>query len=182
MIIKKVYPANASVIKKSITFPSGKEICLGSNGLKCYLVTNKEELDFLSKQRDIQIMDPSVKEILEYLEKLPDVPTVDKNVDADEARTFCVSEVEEELLRNELISRGYSVNKSSGATESSSVMNKVSDTAFIKEFARRVRLNSDISKAVGVELSEYVPSELKDMNETELRQAMSNIGWILRKK
>jgi hypothetical protein len=181
MILMKAYPSNASIIKKTIKFPSGKEICLGNQGMKSYIVTLKEELDFLSKQRDIQLVKPSEKELVQYLESLPEVPVAGAKVENPKA--FDPSQMEEELLREELIKRGWNVNKSSGSQESSSSLSKISDTAFVTEFARRYKINPDIAKATGIELSTNENTDLATMSFEELKQLMAKLGYGgLRKK
>jgi hypothetical protein len=172
----KAYPANGSIIRKTIKFPSGKEISLGSTCMKHYIVTSKEELDFLSKQRDIQLIVPDVKEIIAYLEKLPDVPTVNSNVDSEKAKEFCLSEIEEESLKDELIKRGYSISKFSGNDEKASVVQKISNTALIKEFSRRSKIDKSILSAIQVEANE-VPNELVNMSFQEIKQLMAKLGY-----
>lgn len=180
MILMKAYPSNASIIKKTITFPNGKEICLGSMGLRSYIVTTKEELDFLSKQRDIQLMRPTEKELIQYLESLPEVPVVGTVV--ENPKEFDPSEADENLLKDELIKRGFNVEKISGLDSGSSYVEKVSDVALVAEFAKRFKANPGIAKSVGIEFSEN-NKDLEQMSFEELKQTLSKLGYGgLRKK
>jgi len=180
MILKRCYPANASIIKKTIIFPNGKEISIGSQGMSCYFITSKEELEFLSKQRDLQIVDPTQTEVVNYLESLPEVPVVGTAV--ENPKEFDPAQFEEELLRGELIKRGYDVSKSSGSNETSSVMSKLSDTAIVSEFMKRYKTNPDIAKAASIEFNDY-DGNLESMSFEELKQLLAKLGYSgLRKK
>lgn len=180
MILMKAYPSNSSIIKKTVTFPSGKEICLGSMGMGSYIVTSKEELDFLSKQRDIQLMKPTEREVVQYLESLPEIPVVGTIV--ENPKQFDPSEADENMLKDELVKRGFNVEKVSGIDSGSSYVEKVSDTALVTEFAKRYRANPELAKSVGIEFSEN-NKELEQMSFDELKQALSKLGYSgLRKK
>lgn len=174
MKLMKCYPSNSSIMSKTIVFPSGKEIKLGSNGMRSYMVTSMEELNFLSKQRDIQLIRPTDREMIEFLEKLPEVPVV--GVNPEEPKVFDVATVEEELLKDELIKRGYSVNKSSGSQETSASVSKISDIAIVKEFSKRSKANPTLLKAAEVELSDY-NGDLESMSFEELRQLLAKLGY-----
>lgn len=178
MILAKVFPASAGIVRKEIKLPSGKTIVLGAKGSKFYYCSSKSELAFLSKQRDIQIMNPDIGDYIKFLETVPEAPTVTTVVKDPEQ--FDLSSVEEDMLKEELFKRGISIEKIPVDSNVSNVVQGISDHALVGEIIERMKVNPSLGDAIKVK--EFVPKELTGLSYEELKQVISNLGYILMKK
>lgn len=178
MVLKKLILANHSIIRKTIELPNGKSITLGECGLREYLIENREELEFLTKQRDVLIVDPTAKECSGFIERLPEIPVVDTSLTVEEAKAFDPSELEEDLLKDELLKRGYDVVKTTSSDDMSSLISRVSDVTLIQEFSKRCKENPELIKASGITIETVSEIDFSNASLEEVKQYLAKFGYI----
>ena len=130
-----------SIIGLSITLPSGLELAMRRGST--HITSDMNDIDFARKQTGVQIMDPSQSEIIAFMDKIPQVPTVDKEITVEQALEFLWHDVDEEHVLEHLLERGYVCEKVGAEPEAIKdaklklKFNKVSDKDFKAEYERR---------------------------------------------
>ena len=107
---KKVVLSKVEIMRYEIKFPSGKKLVLGRDNPQ-YITDDMDELDFLSRQKGVAIIDLNDMEFKNWMTKQPkERPDVrNKNLTPDDIREFkWTTDLEEEAISH-LKSKGYSV-------------------------------------------------------------------------
>jgi len=136
--------SSPQLVKLNLKLPSGSIITLRQTGsTRTYLTNNYEDALFASKQKGVQMMEPTQEEIASYIQRLDPVPTVDKELTKEEALKFVWKDSGEEYVIEELKKRGY-ICEQVGADPDSVKQAKlklkfdiVSDKELLAEAARR---------------------------------------------
>ena len=181
MITKKAVLANQNILRKTIKFPDGREITLGPRALKEYKIVNKEDLQFLSRQRDIQIIDLDVNEMRRLLMELPDFPSLgdDKN-----AKKFVWYDENEEYVLAELKKRGYVCSKIGTDPEfidearTRGNLKRATIDSLLEELTSRIGVDSSVRvlamNAIG---PEDIKTEIDSMTFEELKAILKTKGY-----
>lgn len=192
MIIKRISIGNQTIVRREIILPSGKVILL-KNG-QSYVTSNPDELNFIRTLKGVQIQDVSEKELRAFVNKLPDVPTVDKDITEEEAKKYLWHDEDEDYVMEVLKEKGY-INDTVGADPEEIRLaklklrfNKISDSDIVQELKRRSEttdLSDEIKKMIttsselndGLNQTSDSNSEIEDEKLFQLMKSRGYVGW-----
>jgi len=176
MTLKKVVLASNNILYKDIEFPNGKKVRIGKGGVRHYIPISMDELNFISRQRDIMLVPPTLEEVNTRLLEEIKVPLADVKLDEDEIEAFTIDRGAEEALRLELLNRGFDVTRISHSDYEKMNTKNLSDTALIVELAKRASKNESIAKAIAMYMGNPTTS-IEDMSEAELKAKLALLGY-----
>lgn len=192
MIIKRISIGNQTIVRREIILPSGKVILL-KNG-QSYVTSDPDELNFIRTLKGVQIQDVSEKELRAFVNKLPDVPTVDKDITKEEAKKYLWHDEDEDYVMEVLKEKGY-INDTVGADPEEIRLaklklrfNKISDSDIVQELKRRSEttdLSDEIKKMIttsselndGLNQTSDSNSEIEDEKLFQLMKSRGYVGW-----
>lgn len=192
MIIKRISIGNQTIVRREIILPSGKVILL-KNG-QSYVTSDPDELNFIRTLKGVQIQDVSEKELRAFVNKLPDVPTVDKDITEEEAKKYLWHDEDEDYVMEVLKEKGY-INDTVGADPEEIRLaklklrfNKISDSDIVQELKRRSEttdLSDEIKKMIttsselnyGLNQTSDSNSEIEDEKLFQLMKSRGYVGW-----
>lgn len=192
MIIKRISIGNQTIVRREVVLPSGKVILL-KNG-QSYVTSDPDELNFIRTLKGVQIQDVSEKELRAFVNKLPDVPTVDKDITKEEAKKYLWHDEDEDYVMEVLKEKGY-INDTVGADPEEIRLaklklrfNKISDSDIVQELKRRSEttdLSDEIKKMIttsselndGLNQTSDNNSEIEDEKLFQLMKSRGYVGW-----
>jgi hypothetical protein len=192
MIIKRISIGNQTIVRREIVLPSGKVILL-KNG-QSYVTSDPDELNFIRTLKGVQIHEVSDKELRAFVNKLPDVPTVDKDMTEEEAKKYLWHDEDEDYVIEVLKEKGY-ISDIVGADPEEIRLaklklrfNKISDSDIVQELKRRSEttdLSDEIKKMIttssesndGLNQTSDSNSEIEDEKLFQLMKSRGYVGW-----
>jgi len=192
MIIKRISIGNQTIVRREIVLPSGKVILL-KNG-QSYVTSDPDELNFIRTLKGVQIHEVSDKELRAFVNKLPDVPTVDKGMTKEEAKKYLWHDEDEDYVIEVLKEKGY-ISDIVGADPEEIRLaklklrfNKISDSDIVQELKRRSEttdLSDEIKNMIttssesndSLNQTSDSNSEIEDEKLFQLMKSRGYIGW-----
>lgn len=192
MIIKRVSIGNQAIVRREIKLPSGKIILLKQG--QSYVTSSEEELSFIRTLKGIQIQDVTEKELRAYISKLPEIPTVDKNISKEDAKKYLWHDEDEDYVLEVLKQKGY-ISETTGADPEEIKLaklklrfSKISDSDIVEELKRRSEdgvLSDEIKKMIttsseensGLNQTSDTNSEITEDFLFEEMKKRGYVGW-----